>query len=66
MMLMVVTRRIPIIWVPLSLTWHSIKAYDLTLRQPWIKVHGFAAGFPVVGTPGNSSQSINKIIRFIG
>src|SRR5262245_16568625 len=47
-MLIVVTRRISFVRVPLGLTWHSIKAYDLALRQPWIKLHGFAAGLPMV------------------
>jgi hypothetical protein len=47
-MLGVVTGRIPVIRVPLSLAWHSKEIYDLTLWQPWIELHRFAAGFSVV------------------
>jgi len=55
-MFRVVTRWTPLVRVPLSLIGHSIKAYDFTLRQPRIQVHGFAAGFPMVCTPSYGNR----------
>jgi hypothetical protein len=56
-MLGVVTRRIPLVRVPLSLAWHSKEIYDLTLRQPWIQLHGFAARFSVVYASTDDSRN---------
>ena len=53
----VITRRIPLIRVPLSLAWHSKEIYDLTLRQPWIELHGFSARFSVVGASAYDNRN---------
>jgi hypothetical protein len=56
-MLSVVTRRIPFIWIPLSHDWDSKEIYDLTLRQPWIQLHGISDVFAHPNTTAQASTT---------